>query len=170
MEPGLWPPTALPRGPAAAPSFMRNNHLTLNWQGPRVGGQDTGHPKLPLKAGPQHQSSARRTFLQKGRVGVTVEGERAPSWARAASRAGGQGRSGRGQETVFCLCLCMSCLLGGVPMAGASVLDPEVDCSMDVILVGSSELSAPPSPEPCRGEGPSGANPCSGCQPRAGQH
>ncbi|XP_039713204.1 DNA (cytosine-5)-methyltransferase 3-like isoform X4 [Pteropus medius] len=82
---------------------MRNNHLTLNWQGPRVGGQDTGHPKLPLKAGPQHQSSARRTFLQKGRVGVTVE-----------------------------------------------VLDPEVDCSMDVILVGSSELSAPPSPEPCR--------------------
>ncbi|XP_015453100.1 DNA (cytosine-5)-methyltransferase 3-like isoform X1 [Pteropus alecto] len=31
-----------------------------------------------------------------------------------------------------------------------TLLDPEVDCSMDVILVGSSEPSAPPSPEPCR--------------------
>ena len=48
---------------------------------------------------------------------------------------------------------CLSCLLVGVPLAATLVLDPESEHSPDVILVGSSELSSPPSPGPHRGEG-----------------
>ncbi|KAM7132324.1 LOW QUALITY PROTEIN: DNA (cytosine-5)-methyltransferase 3-like [Molossus nigricans] len=35
-------------------------------------------------------------------------------------------------------------------LPSAPVLDPETECSVDIILVGSSELSSPPSPEPHR--------------------
>ncbi|XP_016068969.1 PREDICTED: DNA (cytosine-5)-methyltransferase 3-like [Miniopterus natalensis] len=41
----------------------------------------------------------------------------------------------------------MSCLPGAGHRAAAPAPDTEAECSMDVILVGSSELSAPPSPE-----------------------
>lgn len=57
------------------------------------------------------------------------------------------------------LCLCVSGLLGGVHMAAAPVLDPEAECSKDVILVGSSDLSSSPTPGPQRGEAPLGAGP-----------
>lgn len=69
--------------PAARPLpslSWEDHHPTLNWQGPRVGAQDTGHPELPPKAGPQHQSPARRTFLQKGRVGAELGGGPRPCW------------------------------------------------------------------------------------------
>lgn len=64
----------------------------------------------------------------------------------------------------------MSCLLGGVPMVAASVVDPDAECSMDVILVGSSELSCPP-PGLRRGEGSLRYwTHHLGCQSRPGQH
>ncbi|KAF5917615.1 hypothetical protein HPG69_006008 [Diceros bicornis minor] len=44
----------------------------------------------------------------------------------------------------------MSCLLAWHPVVAAPVLDPEEEPSMDIILVGSSELSSPPSPGPPR--------------------
>ncbi|XP_028360566.1 LOW QUALITY PROTEIN: DNA (cytosine-5)-methyltransferase 3-like [Phyllostomus discolor] len=50
----------------------------------------------------------------------------------------------------FSLCLCVSPLLGGVHVAAAPVLDPDAECSKDVILVGSSEPSSSPAPGPQR--------------------
>ncbi|XP_070220140.1 DNA (cytosine-5)-methyltransferase 3-like [Bos mutus] len=38
----------------------------------------------------------------------------------------------------------------GVPLSATLVLDPEPEHSLDIILVGSSELSSPPSPRPRR--------------------
>ncbi|XP_066110534.1 DNA (cytosine-5)-methyltransferase 3-like [Saccopteryx bilineata] len=51
---------------------------------------------------------------------------------------------------IFFLYLCVSYLLGGVHLAAPPLMDPEAECSMDIILVDSSELSSSPSPEPHR--------------------
>lgn len=106
-----------------------------------------------------------------GGVGVSVEGGWRPAGWWASPPCCGPGALRRGQGAIFSLCLWVSCLLGGVPMAAASVLDPDAECSTDVILVGSSQLSCPPSPGLRRGEGSLRYwTHHLGCQPQAWQH
>lgn len=143
--------------------------LTLHGGWGLLGG-DThrGHIKL-LKVGTHHRSSCQEDLPSRlGGVGVPVEGEWGLSWTvGSVPLAGGQGLEGRVRGAIVSLCLCVSCLLGGVHLAAAPVLDPEAECSMDIILVDSSELSSPPSPEPHRGEGSCGYWTLHlGCQPQ----
>lgn len=61
-------------------------------------------------------------------------------------------RDGAIQGTFWLSAVCPVSWFGG-PLGCYLVLDPEAEHSLDIILVGSSELSSPPSPGPRRGEG-----------------
>lgn len=146
--------------PLPSPSW-EDDHPTLNWQGLGSGGRTRATPsslsRLALNTsllpgGPSFRSGRRASLWKAG-------GRRAGR--RAASERGARARGQRPRDRFLPL-LVHVLSPGWRAHGGASVLDAEVDCSMDVILVGSSELSAPPSPEPCRGEGPPGAKPSVG--------
>lgn len=154
METGLWPPTAPPRGAAAALSFVGRRPPDFKLAGASGRGAGHGPPRAPSLGWPSTPVSCQGDLPSEA-----AGGRRAGR--RAASERGARARGQRPRDRFLPL-LVHVLSPGWRAHGGASVLDAEVDCSMDVILVGSSELSAPPSPEPCRGEGPPGAKPSLG--------